>query len=59
MGHINFEINALIKRKKAIKKMSATCGTFEDKKNEVIIESNLCLLLEVVCVFKVLKFIVA
>jgi hypothetical protein len=32
---------------------------FKDEKNGVTVESNLCLLLEVVCIFEILKFIAA
>jgi hypothetical protein len=53
MGHINFEDHVLIKRWWACKKMNATSGMFKDKKNKVIIKNNLCLLLEMVHVFKV------
>jgi hypothetical protein len=31
--------------------MNAMGGMFKDGKNEVIIKTNLCLLLEVVCIF--------
>jgi hypothetical protein len=56
MGHINFEDHALIKRWWVGKKMIATSETFKDKKNEVTVESNLCLLLEDMHIFKVLEF---
>jgi hypothetical protein len=56
MGRINFEDHALIKRWWACKKMDVTGETFKDKKYGVTIESSLCLLLEVMHVFKVLKF---
>jgi hypothetical protein len=39
--------------------MNAIGGMFKDKKNRVIVESNLCLLLEVVCIFEVLEFTIA
>jgi hypothetical protein len=39
--------------------MNLMGNKFKDEKNEVIIESNLHLLLEVVCVFQVLGFIIA
>jgi hypothetical protein len=51
MGRINFENHALIKRWQVSKQMNATCGKFKDKKKGVIVESSLCLLLEVVHVF--------
>jgi hypothetical protein len=56
MGHINFKDHALIKRWQACKKMNAMDGTFKDEKHEVIVESSLHLLLEVVRIFKVLEF---
>jgi hypothetical protein len=56
MGHINFKDHALIKRRWACKKMNVMGGKFKDEKNEVIIESNLRLLLKVVCIFEVLEF---
>jgi hypothetical protein len=58
MGHINFEDHALIKRQHESKEMNAMGMMFKDGKNEVIIENNLCLLLEVVRIFKILEFIV-
>jgi len=56
MGPINFEDHVLIKRRHASKKMNVIGGMFKDGKKKVTIKSNLCLLLEVVCVFEVLKF---
>jgi hypothetical protein len=56
MGHINFKDHALIKRRQASKTMNETSEMFKDKKNKVIVNSNLCLLLEVIRVFKVLEF---
>jgi len=57
MGHINFEDFALIKRWWVGKKMNAKGGMFKDEKKRMIVISKLCLLLEVVCIFKVLEFI--
>jgi hypothetical protein len=37
--------------------MNAMGGMFKDKNDEVTIKSSLCLLLEVVRIFKVLEFI--
>jgi hypothetical protein len=49
MGCINFEDHVLIKIWWANKKMNVTGGMFKgEKKNEVIVKSSLCLLLEVV-----------
>jgi hypothetical protein len=59
MGCINFEDHALINKRWASKKMNALVSKFKDEKNGIIVKSNLCLLLEVVRVFKVLEFIVA
>ncbi len=56
MGCINFEDHVLIKRQWVGKKMNVTGGMFKDKKNKVIVENSLRLLLEVVHVFKVLEF---
>jgi hypothetical protein len=56
MGHINLKEHALIKRRWACKKMNAMGRKFKHEKNKVIIESNLRLLLKVVCVFEVLEF---
>jgi hypothetical protein len=57
MGRINFEDHALIEKWQASIKMNATGRMFKDKKNEVIVESSLRFLLEVMHVFKVLEFI--
>jgi len=46
----------LIKRWWASKKMNVTSRKFKDKKNKVIVENSLCLLLKAVRVFKVLEF---
>ncbi len=51
MGCINFEDHALIKRRWACEKMEVTSRMFKDEKKLKIVKSNLCLLLEVVCVF--------
>jgi len=59
MGHISFNDHALVKRQWVGKKMNVMGGMFKDKRKRVTIKSNLRLLLEVVHVFKVLKFIVA
>ncbi len=59
MGCINFEDHVLSKRRWACKKMNATCKTFEDEKNGVIVENSLRLLLEIVCAFEALEFTVA
>jgi len=56
MGRINFEDHALIKRWWACKKLNVRRERFKDEKNMVTVESNLHLLLEVVCIFKVLEF---
>jgi hypothetical protein len=53
---INFEDHALIKRQQVDEKMNATNERFKDEKNGVTIESSLHLLLEVVCIFEILKF---
>jgi len=37
--------------------MNVTGEMFKDEKKEVIVKSNLCLLLEIVHVFEVLEFI--
>jgi hypothetical protein len=59
MGHVSFDDHALVKRQWVGKKMNVMSAMFKDKKKRVTIKSNLRLLLEVVHVFKVLKFIVA
>jgi hypothetical protein len=59
MGHINFKDHMLIKRQWAGKKMNATGRKFKDKKHEVTIESNLHLLLEIMCDFEILEFTAA
>jgi hypothetical protein len=59
MGFINFKHHVLIERWQVGKKMNLMGNKFKDEKNEVIIKSNLHLLLEVVCVFQVLGFIIA
>jgi len=59
MGHIIFEDHAFIKRWRAGKKMNAMGGMFKAKKKGVTMESSLCLLLEVVCIFETLEFVVA
>jgi hypothetical protein len=41
MACINFEDHALIKRRWADVKMNVTGGMFKDRKNGVIVESNL------------------
>jgi len=53
---INFKDHVLIKRWWASKKMNVTSRKFKDKKNKVIVENSLCLLLKAVRVFKVLEF---
>ncbi len=57
MGRINFKDHVLIKRQWANEKMNVMGEMFKDKKNWITVENNLHLLLEVVCVFKVLEFI--
>ncbi len=52
MGCVNFEDRALIKKWQVGKKMNVTGEMFMDEINEVIVESNLRLLLEVVSVFQ-------
>jgi len=39
--------------------MNAMGGMFKAKKKGVIMESSLCLLLKVVCIFETLEFVVA
>jgi hypothetical protein len=56
MGHINFKDHTLIKRQYVGKKMNATGEHPRTKSNEENVKNNLCLLLEVVHVFKVLEF---
>jgi hypothetical protein len=56
--HINFEDQTLIKRWQACSKLNVMGGLFKDKENKVIVKRRLCLLQEVVHVFKVLEFIV-
>jgi hypothetical protein len=55
MNHINFE-NHMFKKWRACKKKNVMNEKLKDEKNAIIVESNLCLLLEVVHVFKVLEF---
>ncbi len=58
LGRINFEDHVLIKRWWASKKMNVMGGMFKgEKKNEVIVKSSLCLLLEIVNIFEVLEII--
>ncbi len=59
MGCINFEDHALIKRHEACKKMNVMVRMLKDKQNRVTVENNLCLLLEVMCIFEVLEFTAA
>jgi hypothetical protein len=59
IGCINFEDHVLIERWRASKRMNAMGGKFKDKKKRVTIKNNLHLLVEVVCIFKVLEFIAA
>jgi hypothetical protein len=54
MGYINFEDHALIKRQWACKRV--TSGKFNNEENKATVKSNLQLFLEVVHIFKVLKF---
>jgi hypothetical protein len=56
MGHINFEDHTLTKRWWSDEKMNVMNGMFKDEKNKVTIKNNLCLLLKVVHIFKVLEF---
>jgi hypothetical protein len=56
MGRINFEDHVIIKRQQADKKMNVMVGCSRMRKNGLTIQSNLRLLLEIVCVFKVLEF---
>ncbi len=56
IGCINFEDHVLIKRQRVDEKMNVRAGCSRIRKNRVIIESNLCLLLEVMCIFEVLEF---
>ncbi len=58
MNRINFKDHALFKRRQANEKMNVTSRMFKDEKKGVTIGSNLRLLLEVMCVFEVLEFIV-
>jgi hypothetical protein len=58
MGRINFEDHVIIKRWRANEKMNVMGRMFKDEKNGVTIQSSLCLLLEVECVFKVLEFVI-
>jgi hypothetical protein len=53
---INFKDHVLIKKWWVSKKMNVTSRKFKDKKNRVIVENNLCLLLKVVRIFKILEF---
>jgi len=57
MGHINFKDYAFIKRQWIDEKMNVTGKMFKDMKKGVTVESNLRLLLEVMCIFEVLEFI--
>jgi hypothetical protein len=59
MGCINFEDEALIKRRQVGKKWMRQAGSSRMKKQEVIVESFFCLLLEVVNIFEVLEIIEA
>jgi len=59
MGHINLKDHMLIKRQWVGKKWMQWAWYSRTKKNKVTIKSGLCLLLEVVFVFKVLEFIIA
>jgi hypothetical protein len=56
MGRINCKDHVLIKRQWVGKKKNATGEMFKDEKNEVIVKSDFRLLLEVVSIFKVVKF---
>ncbi len=58
MGRINFEDYALIKRWWVNEKMNVTSGIFKNKKKNLTIKNNLCLLLEVVRFFEVLEFLI-
>jgi hypothetical protein len=55
MGHINLKDHALINRWWENEKMNVTIRCLR-KKNGITIENDLCLLLEVVCIFEVLEF---
>ncbi len=58
MGRINFKDDVLIRRQWANERMNVTSNIFVQRhEKEVIIESGLHLLLEVVHVFEVLEFI--
>ncbi len=56
MGHIKFGDHALINKWRANEKMNVWVGCSRMKKNEVIVKSNLRLLLKVVRVFEVSEF---
>jgi hypothetical protein len=53
MGHINFEDHALIKRQRVDEKKNVMNIMCKDVKNWGNVKNDLCLLLEIVCIFKV------